>query len=440
MFKQSISRLRMKVGDSHGREMLAGSVVAICVKVLAAGAAFLMNIVVARTLGASEAGLFFFGFTLITLLAGIARMGLDNSLVRFISSEHSQNNLSGVYGVYRKSMLWAVGLSLLVMCLLIMLNQPLTSHIFNLPGFGSVLWIMAFALPLVALYTLHAQALQGLKRIAKAMLTLNVTVPVLVLLGLLLLPVDTADGTAWVYVGACAIALLLSWLWWRNSAPEPPARASFETSQLLSSCLPLWGVMLFSQAIMWSSQVMLGVWATATDVALFASAQRTAMLTSFVLVAVNSIAAPKFAAMHRQGDMIGLRRTALMSVRLMLLAAVPLVLFMLLFPEWLMGLFGEEFKSAATVLMILTLGQFVNIATGSVGFLLSMTGHERQLRLNVFIGALLGVGLGVALIPVYGILGAAIATAVGVASQNLLGVYQVNKLLGFNTLAFWRRV
>lgn len=122
----------------------------------------------------------------------------------------------------------------------------------------------------------------------------------------------------------------------------------------------------------------------------------------------------------------------------MLLAATPLLLVILLFPEWLMSFFGEEFREASTALVILALGQFVNIATGSVGYLLSMTGHEKDVRNNVFVSAALGIGLGFALIPAYGLTGAASATAIAIASQNLLGVYQVKKRLGFNTLAFWR--
>ena len=113
---------------------------------------------------------------------------------------------------------------------------------------------------------------------------------------------------------------------------------------------------------------------------------------------------------------------------------------MMVFPQWLMGLFGPQFQSGAVALMILAVGQFIGTAVGSVGSLLSMTGHEPQLRWNVFIGAVLGVGLGVLLIPDYGLIGAAIATSVAVASKNLLCVYQVNRLLGFNTLAIWRKI
>ncbi|WP_432697795.1 polysaccharide biosynthesis C-terminal domain-containing protein [Marinobacterium sp. YM272] len=373
-------------------------------------------------------------------MATLSRFGLENSLIRYISAENCQKNYASVHGVYRKGMLWALACSILLLCILLMANQLLARWFFDVEGFAKVLWIMSFALPLLTLYTLQAQSLQGLKRVAKAMFSLNVVVPATVLLCMLIYPLHSAASVAWVYVIACFVALGVGWFWWRGSVPKTDERPVFDSRLLLASCLPLWGVMLFGQVVQWSSQLLLGVWGTPSDVTLFATAQRTAMLISFVLVAVNAIAGPKFAAMYRQGDMQGLRRTALMSVRLMLMAAVPAVLFLMLFPEWLMGLFGAEFKAAAGVLMILGLGQFVNIASGSVGYLLSMTGYERQLRFNVVASALLGVGLGVLLIPFYGPVGGAIASSLAVALQSLLGVYQVNNLLGVNTLAFWRKI
>jgi len=51
---------------------------------------------------------------------------------------------------------------------------------------------------------------------------------------------------------------------------------------------------------------------------------------------------------------------------------------------------------------------------------------------------MVAVGLGVVLIPEYNLIGASVAYACGVASQNLLGVYQVKKYLGFNILCFWK--
>ena len=431
-------KLSTRLADPHLREMLIGSIIGLSIKVLAAISIFVMNIVVARTLGAAEAGLFFLGFTLITIAAAVGRLGLDQTVVRFIAAQQATDAIGALHGVYRKSIVW-VALASTGLALLGWVNiEWLVKNLFDQPGFEPVLRSFLLAIPLVALYTMQAQALQGLREITKSMLTLNVFVPVTVLLLMLLIPVTSAAALASYFNIACLLTLTVALIFWFKSAPRKNTTESFPSDLLRRTCIPLWAVAVLSQVVQWSSQLMLGTWSTSDEVAFFATAQRTAMLTSFVLFAVNAIAAPKFAAMYARGDSKGLKRLSITSVRLMLLAAVPALTLMLFFPEWLMSFFGEEFRVASTALVILSIGQFVNIATGSVGYLLSMTGLERKVRDNAFFSALIGVALGLALIPNYGLIGASVATALAIASQNLLGVYQVRKHLGFNTLIFWQ--
>jgi|GEM_PF-448349 len=429
--------------NPHFREVLFGSSLGLFVKVLTAILAFLMNIVIARKLGPAEAGLFFLGFTLVVLLASVGRMGLDNSVMRFVARARVAGDTVKLHGLYRKALLWGGGLCLLFMLVLLASSQLLVNFVFEQPGFGAVLPIMVMALPLVGLYTLHVFALLGMKKIIAGVMVLTGIVPLTMLAGLLIFPVTRAQEVAWVYLVGCALALVIGVFFWHRAVPgkeQGVKLSAFPSDLLYASCMPLWGVVILGQVIQWSSQLLMGVWGSVEDVALFAVAQRTAMLIGFALFAVNASAGPKFAALYSQGNMVGLERVALWSVRLILLVAVPSLIFMMVFPQWLMGLFGPEFRAASTALMILAVGQFIGTAVGSVGSLLSMTGHERQLRWNVFIGAVLGVGLGVLLIPGYGLIGAAIATSVAVASKNLLCVYQVNQLLGFNTLAIWRKI
>lgn len=424
--------------DSHLIEFLSGSAVGLIVKMLSAISIFLMNILIARSLGASESGLFFLGFTLVTLFAAIGRLGLDQSIVRFIAARQAMKSIGQLHSVYNKSILW-VFISSSTLSIILWLNLDLiTDYLFVQEGFKPVLQTMLLIIPIVALYTMQAQALQGLKKIALSMMTLNVLVPFLILILMFLLPVNSALSLSQYYLYASILTLIFGFMMWLKSAPQKSTSDSFPSKELINTCMPLWAVAILSQIIQWSSQLMLGAWSSAESVAFFATAQRTAMLISFVLFAVNAIAAPKFAAMYAQNDLEGLKRMANISVRLLLVFAIPALSLMLFFPEWIMSFFGEEFRKASTALMILALGQFVNVATGSVGYLLSMTGHEKSVRNNAFFSAIIGIGLGILLIPEYGLLGASISTAIGIASQNLLGVYQVKKHLGINTLLFWK--
>jgi O-antigen/teichoic acid export membrane protein len=86
--------------------MLIGSLIGVGIKVLAAISIFMMNIVVARTLGAAEAGLFFLGFTLVTMAAAIGRVGLDQTIVRFIAAQQATDTIGMLHSVYRKSIIW----------------------------------------------------------------------------------------------------------------------------------------------------------------------------------------------------------------------------------------------------------------------------------------------------------------------------------------------
>ena len=193
-----------------------------------------------------------------------------------------------------------------------------------------------------------------------------------------------------------------------------------------------------SQMVQWSGQFMAGAYVSSEALAQLAVAQRTAMLSSFILIAVNLVVAPRFAKLYRDNDMAQLERLAIKSVKLISLFALPVIGVMLVFPSFLMSLFGSEFKEGAILLQILAVGQFINAMTGSVGFLLIMTGHERDLRNITLMSGSLTLFLTWFLTTQFNIIGAAIGTAIAVATQNLLAVYFVKKRLGFNTLAVWR--
>ncbi|WP_200240030.1 lipopolysaccharide biosynthesis protein [Thiohalocapsa halophila] len=425
---------RISHGDADFREILRSGALAFGVKAISAVSAFAMTVVVSRELGATEAGLFFLGLTIVIVVAAITRLGLDNTLVRFIASY----NIAGTHGEIRRllviALLWASAASILAAIVIAALADPIANRLFNKPEFGSVLRTFAPGIPLLATFTLFAKALQGVKRVPQSLVVLNVTLPLILLALVYLTSPALASDAAVLYLAAAATSLALGLFWWTTLAPTGTPSGAIDKKRLIDSCLPLLVIVLLNQIITWSSQLLLGAWARPADVALFNAAMRTAMLTSFVLIAVNSIAAPKFAELYSSGELQRLRRTAVATARMTSGVALFPLAVMLLVPGPLLSLFGPEFPDAADALRILAVGQFINVATGSVGFLLSMTGHERVLRNNVALAAFIALLAGVALVPPYGLTGAATATALGIATQNLLSLWQVKRLLGFSTL------
>lgn len=424
--------------DRNIRDMVLGSSTGLMVKVLSACSLFFMNIAVTRSMGAYESGLFFLAFTIVTILATGGRIGLDQVVVRFTAARFTEKRTSEIYSILKQSLIYAGVASISVAIVLYaVVSTEFAASTFS-SNITSVLNIAVISIPVIALYTLVGLSLQGLKRVGWAMLSLNVIVPCSMLSMFYFKPVSNAYDASIYLIYACGLALAFAVLVWINVAPSKDNSGKFSRHVLVTACLPLWGVSLLAQISQWSPQLILGWMGNTEDVAYFAVAQRTAMLTSFVLFAVNAIAAPKFSSLYANADIEGLRRIAKWSVRVMVCISLPMVMLLMSLPEFFMGIFGPQFTNGCIALMILAAGQFINIATGSVGYLLSMTGKEKLVLYNSLASTLVAVSCSFVLIPIYGLNGAAAATAVAVIIQNLMGVYQVNKHLGFNTLLFWK--
>jgi O-antigen/teichoic acid export membrane protein len=165
------------------------------------------------------------------------------------------------------------------------------------------------------------------------------------------------------------------------------------------------------------------------EVGIYVISQRLANLVSFILIAINTIVAPKFSKLYSSNKMKELEKIAKNSTRLLLGIATPILLLYLSFPELLLGLFGEEFKRGGIILSIIAIGQFINVATGSVGYLLIMCGYEKIMRNIVVISALVTVLIQILLISMFSVVGVAIGTAIGLAIQNISAIIVVRRKL-----------
>jgi O-antigen/teichoic acid export membrane protein len=423
--------------DEHMREVVHGASTTIVLKGLSAGLTFGLYVVVGRLLGPDGAGKYFLALTVATVAAVLGRVGLDTTILRFTAANVTTGDWVGVKGVYQKAMLIAAaasGTSALVMAL----SASWSARMFGNGALARPMAVMALSVAPLALLTLHAQGLQGLRRIPEANLVGSVGVPALSLLGVLALaPRWGLIGAAWAYGGATVVTLIIGrWLWRRATPQLTTVTGHIGTHELLDSSVPMFWVSALQLVIAWSSMLALGFWASSAEVGAFGVAHRTATLTSFVLIAVNSIAAPKFAALYKQGDLATLGRIARNSTKLMAIMASPVLAVFLLFPGQVLSVFGPGFSSATTVLCILAVGQFVNVITGSVGYLLSMCGYERLQRNNMAVCAAVCLFLNALLVPRLGAVGAAIATAATLTMQMLIAAAIVWRKLGVITIPF----
>lgn len=433
MIHQLKNMIRVMRTDPHMREVAYGTMLAFTLKVVGSGLTFAFNVVVARILGAEGAGLYFLALAITTISSVVGRVGLDNALLRFIATRASHEDWEGVKGVH------ALGIRIVILAsgalaVAMFLTAPwISSGVFNKPELSEPLRWMSLSILPFSLLNLQAESFKGLNHVSAAMAVQSIGVP---LTGLMLI-VPLAHlagvlGVATTYALSTSLVAIVSLFAWRRATvPYGAIAGRFSFKELWNSCRPLWGVSILNGAILpWMPLFLLGVWATSEDVGIYGAALRVSMLVSFFLVSINNIVAPKFASLFVRGDIETLGIVARRSAILLMLFASPLLLLMLLAGDKIMGLYGPNFSEGSIVLAILAIGQMVNAFCGPAGNLLTMTGYEHKLRNSTLVALVVLAVVSILMIPLYGMEGAAVATAMSVIVNNLSAVFYVRHSIG----------
>jgi O-antigen/teichoic acid export membrane protein len=165
-------------------------------------------------------------------------------------------------------------------------------------------------------------------------------------------------------------------------------------------------------------------------------ALRVSEIVSFSLILINFVLSPLIARLYASGEQEKLQKVVSQSSRLVVLIGLPLALITILFRKYLMAFFGVNILNGSVALLILCAGQIINIICGSVGLLLSMTGHQKYSIIGLTVGIIINISLNLILTPRNGLLGTAIATAASMAVWNILMYIFVLKKMKINTFAF----
>ncbi len=418
-------------GEAESVALARGSALAFAARMAAAAAVFALNVFVARRFGADATGLFYLSVAIISVIAVVARLGLDNAVLRLGAAHAGKGEWPAVRSIYRRSVL-VVTLVAAGLAVVAYLATPwLATTVFAKPDLMPLLTIMAPAILPFALLILHACFLLGMKRSAAGLFAQTALVQSLLLVALVLPFVTTIEDLGVAYIGAATAGLLILALYLRHALPAGPASKIYNYRELADSSKQLFPAAIMDQIVQpWAAIVALGIWAGASDIGWFVAANRLAQLVAFAILPVSAVLSPRIAEFAAAGDEAAVLRMGRRANVLMAVVGIPAVVPLLLAPEWVMGVFGSEFAGSGPLLVILAVGQIINVLTGPVRAMLMMTGNERLYRRASVAGGLSVIVLCLALVPDYGAPGAAWATAAGLVVTKSLSAVMVYMKIG----------
>lgn len=435
MFSASAGKIQRLLDTARGQGLRARLIRsgsgAGALKALSMGLGLVVTVVLARGLGPADFGQYAFVVAVVTALATPFGPALQQLIIREAATRHAAGEGERILALLR----WgdrqvAVGA--------VIVGLVVVGVGFWLGGAGSrwpLVGLGVVALPFLGLEGLRAGGLAGLHRVVWAQFPQMLVRP-LALLGLVgvfaAVGSLSAESAVMAFVAAAGLALAASVWLWRHA--RPPGRSAPEAGEP-KHWRRGWGrftlLAVTGGLNAQLSLLLLGVWSSDQQVAALRVAIQGGTLVALPLIIVNMVIGPYLARAYHNGDKGQLQALSQRSAQAALLAAGPAALVLIGWGGPLLGwVLGSDYAGiAAWPLAALVMGQIINVAFGSVGWLLNMTGWEGDSLRGTVVGLAVNATLALMLIPPLGAQGGAIAMAAGLVATNAATAFWVVRRL-----------
>ena len=432
--------------NSHFMEIFKSTATSLVFRILGLSVSYFFILFISRIYGPEMTGIFTLCMVLLNICAMVGQLGFNTSLIKFIAQFNSVKDYIRLKEVYKKTLIIVLPFSILLSVLVFLNVEVISEHIFNKPYLKKYFKLTSIAILPLVLLNINKQAIRGLKKIFKFNL-LDRGIDFLIAL-IILIPVTFWSGKNYFFpiiayiIGIGIVGLLSVVFWVKDSRSIHVGIYALNNSQfnnirysvLLSTSLCMFFISSMHFILRWTDTIMVGIFCSEKEVGIYNVVFRISSITLLGLEAVNSICAPKFAELYAQKYIEELRYYVNYSTRFIFWISTPMLLAFISMPSFILNIFGSSFKKGATAFVVLSIGQFVNASSGSVGLLMNMTGKEKVFQSIIFIATLINIVLNYILIPKFGINGAAIATTVSTLFWNLISVVYIRFNMGITTL------
>lgn len=402
---------------------------------LAAVGTMAFNFVLARYMGASDYGHFMLAYTLLTGFSIMSRFGIPMAVLRFASILYADSKHKELRKHVTKVSALSFGLSIFLSSLLFVGSGSLSHFFYGSDEYAEIIEMMAFVMPFHSFLVVQSSYFKAMGRSEIAPF-FEVGLMVFLSAGLVFSysEITGAEITAWEATGFLLISSILVFLFGQITLRTILRVDSTEEVLLdlkpFMRSLPDFAIARVTiYLIQFAPTLILGLFVEGKELGLYTLANSTAFTISFLLWVVEAVTAPKFAAMYNGGMNDNAKSLHYRTIQYMLVLVLPLFGSLVLFAEEILLIFGEDFISASPALIIMAFGQLSAVIVGPVNFILNMSGHQRIQRNIEFVSAFATVLSSLALIPLYGFIGAAVSTSFGLIVRNAVGFYRVNRVL-----------
>ncbi len=433
-FKNGFIRFKT---DKDYNELIRTSFLALLVRLIGVLTGFFVTLLTSRFFGADALGLVSICIAILSFASVFGKLGLDVALMKYVAEFAGKNDFGSIKSVYISALKIILPVSFIISLILFMMSGYFAEHLLHKPYLVDLLKVNAWlTLPLV-LILVNSECIRGLKKIRAYTFFQTVSVSLLAMCMLFIFSFLNSSREIPTYIQFLSIALtgilsLIMWFYYSRFFKET-SKKEFPVSTLMRTSSSMFFTTLMQLIMSWAGTLVLAAYNTEADVGVYNALIRISVFTNITILAINSLAMPRFAEAFALGKMDVLRSHAKEVSRLIFLTSLPAFVLLTVFPQWILSIFGKEFPGNEHALYVLLAGQFIVAFTGLPSQILNMTGRQHILRNIAIFSAVINVLSCIILVPIYGIMGTCIAQFLGIFTWNFLSVISVKKQFGFFT-------
>ena len=293
--------------------------------------------------------------------------------------------------------------------------SPMIAQILLPEGELAVVLIAALMIPVESTNILYLNLLNGLKEyhkqgnsrivyfVAKSISSIS-----LVLAGYQLF------GAVAGFVMGSGFSLLVEYVYWKGASGTARNQDSTPiegfTSAVIGFSTPLIIYSTLNLILMSIDMFAINAFMGHYDSGIYYAAKNISLLPNQLLIGATAALFPTMSAIHERKDSENFRFYANLTMKYLFLALIPSIIFMVAFSENIILLiYGVDYISGVLTQQLLSFAFIVLVGTAFLTTLMVSTGHTRDIVLAIVVSLcahLLGCFI---LIPVYGIVGAALS-------------------------------
>jgi O-antigen/teichoic acid export membrane protein len=435
------SRLRAELGGADMlMQRLAGTI--FMLRVASAMLAYGSQILLARWMGSYEFGIYVYVWTWVLLIGQSLDLGLGTAAQRFIPEYRERGALDLLRGFLFGSRLLAFG-SATAVAVICAGGVWLLAH--RLDDYLVVpLYLACISLPAYGL----ANTQDGIARSHDWVgLSLMPTYVVRQILLTVLMAAAYLRGLPMNAVTAMIMAGVSIWLPTigqfvvlnaRLNALIAPGPKALAVRYWLVTSAPILLAEGFYLLLTYADILVLQQFRPPDEVAVYYAAAKTLALVSFIYYAISATSAHRFSVYHVAGDSAGLSRFIAQSIKWTFWPSVAATVVLLAAGRPLLRLFGGQFAGGYHLMFILAAGLLARAAIGPIERLLNMLGEQRMCALIYGAAFAINFGACLALIPLFGSVGAATATTTALVVESIMLFRVTKSRLGFHVFIWGR--